>query len=799
MKQNAYCFGIDLGTSNSSICYINPLARHPLPYVHIEPVTIPKAESDDCSPRLPSVLYSTGKTVKFGYQALSTWKQGRLWESMFPSAKSDLGAHRFYEDSLNEDLDTPVKVQAEILRRLILAARERTGEDPRKSKVVITVPASFEMGQRKDTLLAAELAGLNVGDGDLMDEPNAAFLDLVNSQAIDRLDLSKPKNILVFDFGGGTCDISVLRIRRDDNNVPLGLLIENLAISNYARLGGDNIDLLLVHEKLSPAVCRASGIKFETLSEKDKRELRWNIKETARRLKERLCERACVERGQSRSTIPPQAWTVDPFTLSDSGITTKKTRGAMVFNEFEVLLEPFFGRLMDNRIVMADGYYAGSVFAPVLEALSRAQLSPDAVDAVLLNGGSCRNPLIARAFKELDIFGHAEILDQGNLDLAVARGATVRCYYKHHQKYDPITPIVNAEIGLITHGDHHETLVAAGTLLPYPAGGGFAKFKDRFWIPRDNMQQVHFPVCSGKDGNRSLVQTLSLDLPPHTKSRDSVIIELQIDLNKMMCFRAFLASHAEQPLEVKLENPLATRIPSSRQRIALAERKRLQEKRLRNRLYHPSPQELINLANLERRAGEAARGLEVLQRLETRMKKENQMFCADAHNIMALCYDELGQRERAHDHYKLAAELEPGNAVYAANYGFTLLQMGKTEESICHLKRAVSLDPDNGYPCTILGDALRQSGHEEEALAEFRQAKKVFDERLRANPTNTLNLDWAEGVCRRLGDYEEAGKYRGRCAEIHRTEQLGVPLDQLVAGLDSGIIPQSEIQHRPRS
>jgi len=115
--------------------------------------------------------------VKSGFQALSTWKKGRLWETMFASAKSDLGAHRFYEDSLNDDLDTPVKVQAEILRRLVLVARERTGEDPRKSRVVITVPASFEMGQRKDTLNAAELAGLNVGDGDLMDEPNAAFLD----------------------------------------------------------------------------------------------------------------------------------------------------------------------------------------------------------------------------------------------------------------------------------------------------------------------------------------------------------------------------------------------------------------------------------------------------------------------------------------------------------------------------------------------------------------------------------------------------------------------------------------------
>jgi hypothetical protein len=56
-----------------------------------------------------------------------------------------------------------------------------------------------------------------------------------------------------------------------------------------------------------------------------------------------------------------------------------------------------------------------------------------------------------------------------------------------------------------------------------------------------------------------------------------------------------------------------------------------------------------------------------------------------------------------------------------------------------------------------------------------------------------------EGVCHRLGDYEEAGKYRGRRAETLRTEQLGVPLDQLVAGMDSGIIPQSELGHKPKA
>jgi len=262
MNQNAYCFGIDLGTSNSSICFINPSARHPLPYVHVEPVMIPKEESDDYSPRLPSILYTTGTMVKSGFQPCPPGRRGAYGKPCLRPRNRTWERTGFYEDSLNDDLDTPVKVQAEILRRLVLVARERTGEDPRKSRVVITVPASFEMGQRKDTLNAAELAGLNVGDGDLMDEPNAAFLDLVNTQAIDRLDLSEAKNLLVFDFGGGTCDISVVCVKRDDNNLPLGLLIENLAISNYARLGGDNIDLLLVHQRLLPAVCKESGITF---------------------------------------------------------------------------------------------------------------------------------------------------------------------------------------------------------------------------------------------------------------------------------------------------------------------------------------------------------------------------------------------------------------------------------------------------------------------------------------------------------------------------------------------------------
>lgn len=78
----------------------------------------------------------------------------------------------------------------------------------------------------------------------------------------------------------------------------------NPAISNYARLGGDNLDLLLVHKVLLEKVCRASGVQFDGLSERDKRDLRWNLKEAACQLKERLCKKATEERQKSKFANP---------------------------------------------------------------------------------------------------------------------------------------------------------------------------------------------------------------------------------------------------------------------------------------------------------------------------------------------------------------------------------------------------------------------------------------------------------------------------------------------------------------
>lgn len=795
MNKNLYCFGIDLGTSNSSICYVNPSGRHPLPYVVVDSVKVPRDKDEyESSPRVPSIVYWKAKRILIGFEALAFWKRGGLWSTIFASAKSDLGMYRIYEDAEDSRCDNPVKVQATILRHLVDEAKKRTGEDPRQCNVVVTVPASFEMNQRKQTLEAAEMAGLHLTDGDLIDEPNAAFLDFVNSQMIDRLVSQEPKNILVFDFGGGTTDVTILKVRKDPERQPLGFLIENVAISNYERLGGDNIDLHLVEEILLPEVCSNTGVQFVDLTERDKRELRWIAKEPARQLKERLCNKARLAHNDADCYRIKQTWTVDGFHLSDWNITTKRTQGELTFAEFESTVDAFFAQQKDGRIEMADGYFVGSVFAPVMDALEKAQLQAQDIGVVLLNGGSSRNPLVKRAFKAHDDFADAEIIESSDLDLAVARGATMHCYYKHHHEFEPITPIVSAELGLITHGDHFESLVPAGTRLPFPAEAKFKRYTDRFWLPKDGMNRVHFPVYAGGKNNQRLAQTLTMSLPPETQRGEPVIVELHIDSNKVMSFRAFLATYPNSPLELQLENPLAMRAPTPWQRRALEERKRMYEKRCSNILYHSTSDELVNLANLERMAGEPLRGLEILQRLEAGLRKLNRALPARAHNIMALCYEGVGRRDKALENYRQATEIEPFQEVFASNYGCSLAQQGQAEAAIPHFRRAISTNKNYGVAYVMLGDALRQLGHEEQALSEYRQGKKVLEEELRARPKDEYALNWIEGVCRNLGEYDEANKYRWRHWQAIRAEHLGASPEEIVAGLDSGIVRSGELK-----
>src|SRR5207253_8502578 len=148
-------------------------------------------------------------------------------ESLFYECKNDIGTKRTYSRA-PEGFRSATEIGGKVLEFLYRAAQEY---DPTPvQRVVVTVPASFQGTQRVDTMKAAELANLQLTSGALLDEPVAAFLDYVQTRGKTLLQqLVHPKNLLVFDFGGGTCDVAVFQVLPDRSHGQLQ--IAPLAVS----------------------------------------------------------------------------------------------------------------------------------------------------------------------------------------------------------------------------------------------------------------------------------------------------------------------------------------------------------------------------------------------------------------------------------------------------------------------------------------------------------------------------------------------------------------------------------------
>ena len=139
------------------------------------------------------------------------------------------------------------------------------------NRIVVTVPASFQAAQRRDTAKAAHLAGITISGGDLLDEPVAAFLGYLMSHPHEIAEsMTERKTLVVFDFGGGTCDVAVFRLSRHYSG---SLQISTLAVSRYHRLGGGDIDRAIVYEVLVQQLLEQNGLKATDLTFEDKKNL----------------------------------------------------------------------------------------------------------------------------------------------------------------------------------------------------------------------------------------------------------------------------------------------------------------------------------------------------------------------------------------------------------------------------------------------------------------------------------------------------------------------------------------------
>ncbi|CAG1010057.1 heat shock 70kDa protein 1/2/6/8 [Phycisphaerales bacterium] len=489
--------GIDLGTTNSLVAISDALGPRVIPDEHGRRLVPSVVRFDDGH----AVVGNEAKSTSLDFPNTTVNSVKRLMGRSAEDARDDLkflsyrvapgerGTARIVlpRKGGGERLVSPEEVSAEILRSLVRVARRVLGRAP--AKAVITVPAYFDDAQRQATRTAGRLAGLDVVR--LVPEPTAAAL--AYGIGLPRAGVKPgPRNVVVYDLGGGTFDVSVLRLTPDEGGEPF--FFQVLSVGGDSHLGGDDIDHLLV-DVMRREIAAQLGLDADRTLE---------LPPQARRQLVSLAESLKVRLSSEQAA----AAHID---LGDDRVYER----TLTREELERLITPLVDRTIECcRRAMA--------------AAERA-LGGEPISAVVLVGGVTRTPLVRRRVAEFFGMEPYTALDP---DEVVALGAAVQAQILSGSRRDALLlDVIPLSLGIETAGGAVAKVIIRNSTVP-------ARATEMFSTQADGQSSIRLTVYQGEremaEHCRKLGEFHLRDIPPMPAGVPQVEVAFLVDANGVL-------------------------------------------------------------------------------------------------------------------------------------------------------------------------------------------------------------------------------------------------------------------------
>jgi molecular chaperone DnaK len=569
---NKRYIGIDLGTTNSTVSVANLTVRGDVEAQVLDVAQVDEGGNSIVQDQsLPSVLYIDDQ----GHPYVGRF--AKRMNGVYPN-RVIKEAKRHIGEDVSWDIDSenvrPEMVSSYVLKILKAQAEEYYGGE-KIDDVVITIPANFNFQQQQATKAAGVLSGFNKDGIHMIPEPTAALIDFLNEEkkldpTARRLKLEGgKKNLMVFDLGGGTCDVSILQVGETENG---GIDIQELSISQYTELGGMDFDRKVVNE-LMKKLLKSVGMNFKQLKEKyDKKDIL--------RLWENLLDFAEKAKMSFSTKIENQLRTqqLDYYEHKErfDNLSYREMLSSQLPTDLVTTLsitKKEYDTIIEDLLFSEKSKQGKNIEEPILNALEHAkigQMSLKDIDAVFLVGGMTYYHTVQERI--YDIFNRRiKPIKSINPMFAVSRGASV-----YHHQIDRInfrssdqisvsdTEISSQEVVFTNTipnnvyidviGADPVALLEKGTKLPFER-----IIEDRFIVtgPRGSktvnaMQLELFTATSAKSIHTKQLKSATVNFKKPVPVNSKLLLKVDCNNEREVSVKAWLESDETQMIDVNI-------------------------------------------------------------------------------------------------------------------------------------------------------------------------------------------------------------------------------------------------------